>query len=298
MANENKRYYWLKLKEDFFDDDAIEWLEEQPNGKEYSLLYLKLCLKSLKTNGILIRTVGNMLIPYDLKKLSEITKTDIDTVTVAMELLKKIGLVEIFEDGKICIPHLQDMVGSETKWAMYKRNERLENVQSNSNLLPNNVHTEIEKEIEKESEIEKEIEDIHTSKVAPVQPQTIVDMYNSICISYPKVTKLSENRKKAIRARLKMYSVEEFQKLFEMAEGSSFLKGSNNRNWSANFDWLVKDANMAKVLDGNYSDQIESKSKEPEQQENYLEKWSREIEEARERAGLQEYEYETEGPFK
>ena len=61
-----------------------------------------------------------------------------------------------------------------------------------------------------------------------------------------------------------MYSVEEFQKLFEMAEGSSFLKGSNNRNWSANFDWLVKDANMAKVLDGNYSDQIESKSKEPE----------------------------------
>ena len=143
-----------------------------------------------------------------------------------------------------------------------------------------------------------EEEYIHTSKVAPVQPQTIVNMYNRICVSYPKVTKLSESRKKAIRVRLKMYSIEEFQKLFEMAEGSSFLKGSNNRNWSANFDWLVKDANMAKVLDGNYSDSTESKPKEPEQQESYLEKWSREIEEVREREGLPKYEYETEGPFK
>lgn len=150
-------------------------------------------------------------------------------------------------------------------------------------------------ELDKDS-IEEEY--IYTSKVAPVQPQTIVDMYNRICVSYPKVTKLSESRKKAIRARLKMYSIEEFQKLFEMAEGSSFLKGSNNRNWSASFDWLVKDANMAKVLDGNYSDSTESKPKEPEQQESYLEKWSREIEEAREREGLPKYEYETEGPFK
>ena len=50
--------------------------------------------------------------------------------------------------------------------------------------------------------------------------------------------------------------MEDFQKLFEMAEGSSFLKGQNNRNWSATFDWLIKDTNMAKVLDGNYQDKI------------------------------------------
>ena len=89
-----KKYYWMKLKEDFFDDDAMEWLEEQPKGKEYALFYLKLCLKSLKTNGLLIRTVGTLLVPYDMKKLAEITKTDFDTVVVAMELLKNIGLVD------------------------------------------------------------------------------------------------------------------------------------------------------------------------------------------------------------
>lgn len=128
-----KKYYWLKLKEDFFDDDAIEWLEEQPKGKEYALFYLKLCLKSLKTDGVLIRIVGTMLVPYDMKKLSEITKTDFDTVVVAMELLKNIGLVEILENGEIFLPGLQQMVGSETQWAKYKREgKKLEDFQTDS----------------------------------------------------------------------------------------------------------------------------------------------------------------------
>lgn len=84
--------------------------------------------------------------------------------------------------------------------------------------------------------------------------QLIADMYNKTCVSFPKLTKLSDTRKKAIKARLKHYSVDDFGRLFQMAEESSFLKGQNNRNWSATFDWLIKDANMAKVLDGNYAD--------------------------------------------
>lgn len=84
--------------------------------------------------------------------------------------------------------------------------------------------------------------------------QQVVDLYHSICVSYPSVKTLSEARKKAIRARLKVYSLEDFRKMFEKAEGSAFLKGANNRNWSANFDWLMKDANFAKVIDGNYDD--------------------------------------------
>jgi len=119
-----KKYYWMKLKEDFFDDDAIEWLEEQPNGKEYSLFYLKLCLKSLKTNGLLIRNVGSILVPYDTKKLAEITKTDFDTAAVAMELLKTIGLVEILEGGEICLPRMEEMIGPETDKAAIMRRIR------------------------------------------------------------------------------------------------------------------------------------------------------------------------------
>ena len=173
MAN-TKKYYWLKLKEDFFEDDTIDWIEEQPNGEKYSLFYLKLCLKSLRTDGILIRNVGEMLIPYDAKKLAEVTKTDVDTVRVAMELFKNIGLIQILENGEIYISQLKNMVGSETSKAQLMRNKREKDKQkaleepkkkSGNNVtdaLPNR-YTEIEKE--KEKDIEKEIEtDIQTDK--------------------------------------------------------------------------------------------------------------------------------------
>ena len=83
---------------------------------------------------------------------------------------------------------------------------------------------------------------------------TICELYNSICGSYPRLANLSGARKKAVKARLNFgYTVDDFRKLFEKAEASDFLKGKNDRNWIASFDWLIKDANMAKVLDGNYA---------------------------------------------
>lgn len=103
--------------------------------------------------------------------------------------------------------------------------------------------------------------------------QEIINMYNDTCVSFPKVTKLSEKRKKAINARLKVYSLEDFKQLFQMAEESNFLKGQNNRNWSANFDWLIADSNMAKVLDGNYSERkpaaVNRPPKEPQKEPSY-----------------------------
>lgn len=160
MAKGNK-YYWLKLKEDFFEDDVINWIEEQPNGKDYCLFYLKLCLKSLKSNGLLIRNVGNMLVPYDAKKLSDLTKTDIDTVTVAMDMFRKIGLVEILENGEIFMNQLNTMVGKETDYAEQKRIQRenkkaieqKDNVFNLSLESLENVCTEKEKEIEIEIEL-------------------------------------------------------------------------------------------------------------------------------------------------
>lgn len=187
MATTTKKYYWLKLKEDFFDDDTIEWIEEQPNGEKYSLFYLKLCLKSLKTNGILVRNVGEMLIPYDIKKLAEITRTDVDTVRVAMELFKNIGLIQILDNGEIYLTQLKNMVGSESKWAEKKRIQRAkkteelpapgsnnedkkegeDNVLGVSKKCPREIETDIEKEKEKEidKESDKELTDRERDRV-------------------------------------------------------------------------------------------------------------------------------------
>ena len=158
MSTYNKtKFYWLQLKEDFFDDDAIQWLEEQqPKGKEYALFYLKLCLKSLKTNGILIRSVGNFLIPYDNKKLAELTKTDFDTVTIAMELLKKIGLIQLLDNGEIYISQLENLIGSKSIGAFKKEQQRM--LKDKGGQLSTECPPKIEIEQEKELEIEQEKE--------------------------------------------------------------------------------------------------------------------------------------------
>lgn len=91
--------------------------------------------------------------------------------------------------------------------------------------------------------------------------QLVADKYNDICISLPKITSLSDARKKSIKARLNTYSAEQIEEVFRKAESSDFLKGGNNRNWQANFDWLMKDSNFAKVLDGNYDNKPQKATK-------------------------------------
>lgn len=177
---QNKRYYWLKLKNDFFEGDEINWLEEQENGAVYILFYLKLCLWSLRSDGVLMRRVGKMEIPYDTKKLAEITGTPLPAAETAMALLTSAGLVEVQENGALFMPQMEDMTGSETERAAIMRKYRtpktekenhsedsdreIEVQSSNHNvitMLPETDHivdTEIEKELELESETETEKE--------------------------------------------------------------------------------------------------------------------------------------------
>lgn len=191
MANYDKetKFYWLQLKEDFFEDDAIQWLEEQePNGLDYAYFYLKLCLKSLKSNGILIRKVGNVLIPYDNKKLAELTKMDFDTVTVAMELLKKIGLVKILDSGEIYINQLENLIGSKSIGAFKKQQQRLLSGQKVDNCPPK-IEIELEKEIDIKKENTKrkvfqkptikEIDDYCKERKNNVRPEQFYDFYES-----------------------------------------------------------------------------------------------------------------------
>lgn len=109
-----KRYYWLKLPENFFETEQIAWLEEQANGIAYSNFYLKLCLKSINNQGVLVRKVGTLLIPYNTKKLAEMTHTPEDTVIIAMGLLQKIGLITILENGELYLNQVKEMIGNES----------------------------------------------------------------------------------------------------------------------------------------------------------------------------------------
>ena len=140
------------------------------------------------------------------------------------------------------------------KLAFKKVSDKENEVKSKDNPDKSKVNSQSRIEENKVKENRVEESRIDNSHRPPAPYEQIKDMYNSICTSYPQLRSMSDNRKKAIKARLRQYSIDDFKCLFEKAENSSFLKGANNRNWSATFDWLIKDSNMAKTLDGNYDD--------------------------------------------
>lgn len=175
--SDNKRFYWLKLKEDFFDDETIRYIEEQENGIKYSNFYLKLCLKSLRTDGKLIRLVGEILIPYDVKSLSSLTGVDVDTVRCAMALFEKIGCVKMLDSGELYISQLSEMVGSETDKARAMRVIRAREKYGNdvTRMLPECYP---EKDIEKEldTELEKEKENARKRAQSTFVPPTLEEV--------------------------------------------------------------------------------------------------------------------------
>lgn len=98
---------------------------------------------------------------------------------------------------------------------------------------------------EKEEPKEKEFD---TNKI-----NTVIELYKQTCKSFNELKTLSNKRKTAISARLKSYTLDDFKTVFTNAEDSDFLKGNNNKNWKADFDWMMKDDNFAKILEGNYN---------------------------------------------
>lgn len=151
--SQNKKYYWLKLKEDFFERDEIKIIESQKNGKDYINFYLKLLLKSLKTEGTLR---FKDTIPYNLEMLSTITNCNIDTVNTAINTFINLGLMEKWEDGTFYMMEVQNMVGSETTWAEKKRDYR--NKKTLSSPCPDNQKTkkgQVRQEIEIDTDSEK-----------------------------------------------------------------------------------------------------------------------------------------------
>lgn len=134
MSTENKRFYWIKLRETFFQQETIDWLMEQENGSAYIVLYLKMCLLTANTSGELIRTIGDMTIPYEPKKISQKTGFDIDTVNVALSLFKHLGLIEETQEGIPVMPEVKNMVGSESESAARVRKYRKKKKALQSNV--------------------------------------------------------------------------------------------------------------------------------------------------------------------
>ena len=156
---DNRKYYYLKLKENFFDSDSIVLLEDMKDGILYSNILLKLYLKSLKNGG---KLQLDEHIPYTAQMIATLTRHQIGTVERALEIFRQLGLVEQLDSGAFYMTDIELMIGQSSTEAERKRAARLEN----KALLPPRTkggHLSDIRPPEKEIELEKDIEiDIDT----------------------------------------------------------------------------------------------------------------------------------------
>ncbi len=264
------RYYWLQLKKDFFYEKEMKKLGLIAGGDTYIKIYLKMLLASLTDEGYLFyEGIEDDFASELALQLDE----NVENVRVVINFLQRTGLLTANEDT-FFLTKIPEMIGSECASAARVRKHRNKKkqeelaLQSNITALPcndsvtkcNDRREDLNLDIDLKTDIDLEREKESLSSSLAASYRQVLELYSSICVSYPKLRSLSELRKKAIRARLNTYSMADFETVFRKAEASSFLKGANDRNWSATFDWMLKDANFAKILEGNYDSRENKKN--------------------------------------
>lgn len=158
--SDNKKYYYLRLKDNFFDSDELKILESMKDGYLYSNILLKLYLRSLKNDG---KLVVNERIPYSADMLASVTGHQVGTIKQALSVFKDLGLIDVLDNGAIYMLDIQNFIGKGSSEADRKREyrQRIEiertNVQTNLRQISEKSPPEIEIELERYIEIEKEI---------------------------------------------------------------------------------------------------------------------------------------------
>ena len=251
---------WIKLTTDMFDNRKIRHLRRLPDGDSVVLIWVMLLTMAGRCNaGGMIFLTEN--IPYTPKLLADELDFEENTVVLALDSLERLNM--IVRDGDFF---------SIAGWEEYQNIDGMERIRESKRVAQAKwrakqkaiaeVSTVDSTEILRNTtEVEEELRIKNLDKEVRVNYQLIADMYNEICISFPRLTALSDSRKKTIKARMNTYTEDDFRTLFQKAEQSDFLKGKNKQDWRANFDWLLKDSNMAKVLDGNYDNKDASQPK-------------------------------------
>lgn len=182
--SDNKKYYYLRLKDNFFDSDELKILESMKDGYLYSNILLKLYLRSLKNDG---KLVVNERIPYNSEMLASVTGHQVGTIKQALSMFKELGLIEVLENGAIYMLDIQNFIGKGSTEAdrqrIYDRRiseERKQNKLTQSRNLEeickkSTPEIEIEIELEKDKEIDNKCASTKQKRKRFVKP-TISDI--------------------------------------------------------------------------------------------------------------------------
>ena len=290
-----KRYYWIKLKDTFMTSDAVDFLMSQPDGANYVVLYQMLCLKTSNTGGKLERHIGEIIIPYDVEKIQRDTKWfTVDTVRVALNLYKALGLVYADRDGTLALSNYDNLVGSETDYAEKNRRQRAQQALPTGHNVSTDVPSDVSETVSIEKEIrerDEEIRDKSTetekdngtlsdeSVCRPEDVRQVFEAWQSLGIQkLRKVPDSSTNAGKMLRARIKDYGIGSVLEAVEIVRASDFLMGRAT-DFQITFDWFVKPNNFLKVVNGNYDnrekkEQSTRHGREMKETYNTIERWA------------------------
>ena len=252
-----KRLYWLKLKEGFFTDKIMKKLRRMAGGDTYTIIYLKLLLLGLRNGG---KLYFDHVEDSFAEELALEIDEDSENIRFCILYLEKNGLVEEVAENELFLTETPELTYSESQSTVRSRRCRAQKaLHCNADATPlqrdcNKTATpDIDNKI---LDIDTDI-DIESKGDAPkgatphhhIDYQSIIDDYNATCTKLPACKKLTDARRKAIRARLNTYTPEELHQIFVNAQNSPWHTGRNKNNWTADFDWLMKDVNAAKMLE-------------------------------------------------
>mgnify|MGYP000759535961 CR=1 FL=1 len=267
---------WIKITTDIFDDEKILLIDSMPDSDEIIIIWFKLLCFAGKQNNKGVFMMNN--IPYTTKMLSTIFRRSEETVIKALKIFEEFGMIQ-YINGTITITNwgkhqnLDKIEANNEYMRNYMReyrkkqkavatnkNEDKVNGKSNGKVNINSAEKELDLEKDIESEKSKREDSISDETLSNLDYDSIINSFNSICKSLPKVIKLTEKRKKAITEVNKLLGDITFEQLFEKVANSDFLSGRKG-NWCSTFDWIVAPANTLKIIEGNYDDR-KQKSKE------------------------------------
>lgn len=171
LMSDNKKYYYLKIKDNFYDTEDIKLLQAMDNGYFYSDILMKLYLTSLKNNG---KLMFKDHIPYNPKMIATITNHNVDIVEKALNIFKELGLIDILDNGAIYMADIQNFIGESSTEGDRKREYRRKIDQEKNNLLPMGQMSderppEIEIEIEKDIDIKKNTKIDYTQDIEEIR---------------------------------------------------------------------------------------------------------------------------------
>ena len=210
---DNKKYYYMRLNENYFDSDTQVLLESMPDGYLYSNILLKLYLKSLKNDG---RLMFNDKIPYSPQMIATITRHQVGTVEKALEIFKELNIIDLIDTGAIYMLDIQNFIGKSNTEADRKRayRKRIEEEKEALGHLSLNCPLEIEKEIEIKKEKEIEINNSPAKAAQNIPYKEIIEYLNNRIGTNYKYT--TNKTKDLIKARFNEgFNLDDFKEVID-----------------------------------------------------------------------------------